>query len=77
MFAKTIVNGPDTCDVYRHLKRHSSLYDKNTKTYKDLPWNFCKFLVDMNGEVVKYYTNKVKPLELVPDIEALLKKMKS
>ena len=33
-------------------------------------WNFCKYLIDEQGHVVKFYPSKVTPLsaELVGDI---------
>lgn len=35
-------------------------------------WNFYKFLVDSNGQVVHVYDKKVRPLEIADQIEQLL-----
>ena len=37
-------------------------------------WNFFKYLVDGNGQVVQVYNHQTNPLALVDDIEALLAK---
>lgn len=37
-----------------------------------IKWNFTKFLVDRDGNVVKRYAPKDKPEKLADDIEALL-----
>jgi len=44
--------------------------DKNGAVSEAPSWNFCKYLVDEKGHVVKFYPSKVKPLseELVADI---------
>ena len=35
-------------------------------------WNFTKFLVDKNGNVVKRFESSVEPLSIASDIEGLL-----
>jgi glutathione peroxidase len=37
-------------------------------------WNFTKFLVDKQGNVVERYSSNVKPLSIAPTIEKLLAK---
>lgn len=44
------------------------------KTGEKVGWNFGKFLIGKNGEVVKYYPSKVTPAELNKDVEAQLAK---
>jgi len=39
---------------------------------KAIKWNFTKFLVDAQGNVVKRFESNVKPEDIAPDIEALL-----
>ena len=39
---------------------------------KDIKWNFTKFLVDGNGQVVKRYAPTTEPSEIEKDIENLL-----
>lgn len=38
-----------------------------------MPWNFAKFLVDRNGNVVKFYMSDIEPLSIKDDIKELLK----
>lgn len=37
-----------------------------------IKWNFTKFLIDRNGEVVKRFESTTDPLDMEEDIEALL-----
>jgi glutathione peroxidase len=68
MFAKVDVNGDQAAPLYRHLKsaRPGLL---GTEAIK---WNFTKFLVDRNGDVVARYAPKDTPESLEADIEKLL-----
>lgn len=45
---------------------------KSTKKDSDIRWNFTKFLVDRNGNVVKRYSPDYKPENIEADIKALL-----
>ena len=44
--------------VYTWLS-HNELNGKNDKAPS---WNFCKYLIDENGELVSFYPSSVKPL---------------
>lgn len=68
MFAKIDVNGPDTHPLYQLLKAHAPETEN-----QDIEWNFAKFLIDKNGQVVKRIGASVQPQELTTDIEAILK----
>jgi len=37
-----------------------------------IPWNFTKFLVDKDGQVVNFYGPDVDPQKILPDIFKLL-----
>jgi glutathione peroxidase len=66
LFSTVSVKGDDATPLYKFLADK----DKNG-TVSDAPsWNFCKYLVNEKGQVVKFYPSKVKPLsdELVADI---------
>ena len=39
---------------------------------KGIKWNFTKFLVDQNGEVIKRYSPNTEPKDIAQDIENLL-----
>jgi glutathione peroxidase len=38
----------------------------------DIKWNFTKFLVDRDGQVVKRFESPIAPLDIEPEIKALL-----
>ena len=50
-----------------------SKISKTAKKDSDIKWNFTKFLVDKNGEVVKRYDPTSDPISFKKDIEELLK----
>lgn len=61
IFEKIDVNGPNAHPLYRFLTKDDAI-----------KWNFTKFLINKNGEVVQRYESKVKPAEIEADIEKLL-----
>ena len=68
VFNKIDVNGQDADPFYEFLKneRPGIMGTKNIK------WNFSKFLVNKNGEVVKRYGPTTKPEAIESDIVRLL-----
>jgi glutathione peroxidase len=68
MFDKIEVNGDGAHPLYKWLTS-SAPGILGTEAVK---WNFTKFLVGRDGEVVKRYAPQTSPKELVPDIESLL-----
>ena len=68
MMEKIEVNGPNAHPLYRWLatQRPGLL---GTKAIK---WNFTKFLVSRDGQVIRRYAPQAKPESLAPDIEAAL-----
>jgi len=68
MFAKIEVNGENTHPLYAYLK-HEAAGLLGTEAIK---WNFTKFLVDRDGEVVERYAPATKPEDLAEAIETLL-----
>jgi glutathione peroxidase len=52
-------NGPDTSDVYKFL-RSAELKNQNS-TKNAIEWNFGKFIVGRNGQVIKRYGPAVSP----------------
>jgi glutathione peroxidase len=68
LFAKINVNGPNTHPLFNYLKsaRPGLLWTKRIK------WNFTKFLVDREGNVVRRYAPTVKPTQLDRAIQQLL-----
>lgn len=68
MFAKVEVNGDNAHPVYKFLKGEKG----GLLGTSGIKWNFTKFLVDSQGEVVKRYAPTDKPASLAKDIEKLL-----
>jgi glutathione peroxidase len=67
MFAKVEVNGSGAHPLYRWLR------DQKGGVLGDrIKWNFTKFLVDPEGNVVKRYGSTTKPEKIASDVEALL-----
>ena len=69
IFDKVDVNGENTHPIYKYLKGNV----KGLLNSKDIKWNFTKFLVDKNGDVVKRFAPIKKPLKMKKDVEELLK----
>jgi glutathione peroxidase len=70
MFAKVDVNGREAHPLFAWLRSEAGgvLGDA-------IKWNFTKFLVDREGNVVKRYAPTVAPEAIAGDIEALLARM--
>lgn len=68
MFAKIEVNGENAHPLYRYLKHEAA----GVLGSEAIKWNFTKFLVDRNGQVVGRHAPATKPEDLAGDIEALL-----
>jgi len=64
IFAKVEVNGDGACELYRLLKAAQPREDGNP----DIAWNFTKFLVDGDGEVVARYEPQVSPEDIQADL---------
>ena len=69
---KCEVNGKTCSSVWRYLRLNSELYDKKKKKSKEIPWNFAKFLISADGQIIKYYNPRVDPIGVVKDIERYL-----
>jgi len=68
MFAKIDVNGPKANPLYTFLKGERP----GVLGTEAIKWNFTKFLVDRNGQVVKRYAPNDKPEDLDQAVAALL-----
>ena len=67
MFAKVDVNGPDAHPLFEWLRT-----EKGGVLGSRIKWNFTKFLIGRDGQVVKRYAPATKPEALAEDIEAAL-----
>ena len=58
LFEKISVTGGDQHPLYQWL----SDADKNGWNDREPNWNFCKYLVNASGKLVKFYSSAVNPL---------------
>ncbi|HRX58207.1 MAG TPA: glutathione peroxidase [Eubacteriales bacterium] len=65
-FAKIKVNGKEESPLYTFLKQHGENPGARIK------WNFTKFLVDREGNVVKRFASADTPESIEKDVAALL-----
>lgn len=68
MFAKIDVNGSDAHPLYRYLKSEAP----GLLGSEGIKWNFTKFLVGKDGQVIERYAPQTAPAALAKDIEAAL-----
>jgi len=68
MFSKIEVNGPNAHPLFKALKKEAP----GLLGSEAVKWNFTKFLVDRNHNVVRRYAPTDKPESLGLDIEAVL-----
>jgi glutathione peroxidase len=68
LFEKIEVNGDGAHPLYRWLKSNA----KGVLGSEGIKWNFTKFLIDRQGQVVERFAPTTKPEDLQPSIEALL-----
>lgn len=68
MFAKIDVNGAHAHPLYRYL----TAARPGVLGLRAIKWNFTKFLVGRDGEVIDRYAPSTKPEDLARDIERAL-----
>ena len=68
MFAKIDVNGANSAPLYDFLKTEKP----GLLGTEAIKWNFTKFLVNPEGQVIKRYAPTDKPEEILMDIKKLL-----
>jgi len=68
LFAKIEVNGDNAHPLYTYLKQEKS----GILGIGAIKWNFTKFLIDKNGNVVKRYGPNEKPEDIEKDVVAVL-----
>lgn len=67
MFSKVDVNGDHADPLFNFLKEQ-----KKGILSKNIKWNFTKFLVDRNGQVVERYAPTTEPAKMKNDLEKFL-----
>jgi glutathione peroxidase len=68
LFEKTDVNGENAHPLYKYIK-HAAPGILGTEAIK---WNFTKFLVDRQGQVVRRYGSADDPASIANDIQKIL-----
>jgi glutathione peroxidase len=68
LFEKIDVNGTGTCELYKLLKSKQSNDDGTV----DIQWNFTKFLVDGEGNVVARFGPRTTPEEIAAKLPEYL-----
>ena len=68
MMGKIEVNGANAHPIYQWLKGEKP----GILGTEGIKWNFTKFLLDKNGQVIGRYAPTDKPVSLAKDIEAAL-----
>lgn len=68
MFAKVNVKGERIHPLFNYLTAQGKGF-----LTKEIKWNFTKFLIDRNGQVVKRYAPTRDPLKIEKEIKKLLK----
>ncbi len=87
-FSKIEVNGDNTAPLYAFLKKQNPTEQEDEESAgllsklkeighkiigDDIKWNFTKFLIDQEGNVVARYAPTVKPAKIDADVAKLLK----
>lgn len=68
MFAKVNVKGKEAHPLFSYLTENAP----GVMGSKSIKWNFTKFLIDRNGNIVSRFAPKTKPLEMEEDIKRLI-----
>jgi len=68
LMQKVDVNGPEASPLFDWMKSEQKGFMGTTA----IKWNFTKFLIDRDGNVVKRYGSTDKPSAIAKDIEKLL-----
>lgn len=67
MFAKVDVKGPEAHPIFRYLTRETKGFIN-----RNIKWNFTKFLIGREGNIIDRYAPTTKPESLAEDIEKAL-----
>ncbi len=67
IFEKINVNGDNEHPLYTYLKKEQKGF-----LVKNIKWNYTKFLVDKDGNVVDRYGSKTEPQSFEDDIVKLI-----
>ncbi|MEG0294033.1 glutathione peroxidase [Enterococcus sp.] len=69
MHELTVVNGEEADPLYKYLKKQAPGFLND-----EIKWNFTKFIIDQEGQVVARFAPKDEPNKMLPTIKDLLAK---
>lgn len=69
IFGKVDVNGENADPLFKYLSKNAP----GIMGLKSIKWNFTKFIIDKNGEVVERVAPQTNPQEMKATVEKLLK----
>mgnify|MGYP003366021240 CR=1 FL=1 len=61
------VNGKNTDPLFKYLKKNA-----DSPLGTTIKWNFTKFLVNREGQVIKRFAPKTNPADMIPDIKRVV-----
>ncbi len=67
MFEKVEVNGENRHPIYKYLVENTPI-----KNGEDIKWNFEKFLINKDGEIVYRFSSMKKPKNIEKEIDKIL-----
>ncbi|MBQ4833204.1 glutathione peroxidase [Pseudoalteromonas sp. MMG010] len=73
IFGKVMVNGPEAHPLFNYLKAHTRGISKN----RAIKWNFTKFLINPQGQLIARYAPRTKPDTLRQVIDNCLNEFNS
>ncbi|MEH8020470.1 MULTISPECIES: glutathione peroxidase [Rheinheimera] len=68
VMSKILVNGPEAAPLFSYLKDQA----RGVLNTRAIKWNFTKFLINKQGQVIARYAPKTKPTSMSNAIAALL-----
>lgn len=69
VFARIEVNGENAHPLYEFMKEEA----RGVLWSRGIKWNFTKFLIDHDGNVIRRFAPMTKPSKLIADIEAQIR----
>lgn len=72
ILGKIDVKGAEASPVYEWLREKAANTTEGAGLGEIPEWNFGKFIVDKNGQFVKYFKADVEPETIKSEIEAIL-----
>ncbi|MGR6874484.1 glutathione peroxidase [Pseudomonas sp. HK3] len=68
MFSKVEVNGDNAHPLYQYLKKEA----RGILGTQKIKWNFTKFLINQDGNVIKRFAPTAKPEDIAKQVRTLL-----